>query len=149
MSGLGCDNMTSIIVRFGKNKWFNTSIIILSSYHQFIVLYRRIEIIRMQEAWRNDESGQDQADRQLESLSRELWDSIQRAKWLYRSCKIGNYEDSEYVLTPSGVHILQARMWFALTTSAKSITTSSSGRNISRTRSTLPSSRIFPKRWES
>ena len=149
MSGLGCDNMTSIIVRFGKNIWFNTSIIILSSYHQFIVLYRRIEIIRMQEAGRNDESGQDQADRQLESLSRELWDSIQRAKWLYRSCKIGNYEDSEYVLTPSGVHILQARMWFALTTSAKSITTSSSGRNISRMRSTLPSSRIFPKRWES
>lgn len=48
----------------------------------------------MQEAARNDESGQDQADRQLESLSRELWDSIQRAKWLYRSCKIGNYEDS-------------------------------------------------------
>jgi len=64
----------------------------------------------MQEAGRNEESGQDQADRQLESLSRELWDSIQRAKWLYRSCKIGNYEDSEYVLTPSGVNILQARM---------------------------------------
>lgn len=48
----------------------------------------------MHEPPRNEESGQEQADRQLESLSRELRDSIQRAKWLYRSCKIGNYEDS-------------------------------------------------------
>ena len=48
----------------------------------------------MHEAGGNEEPGQDQVDGQLESLSRELWDSILRAKWLYRSCKIGNYEDS-------------------------------------------------------
>lgn len=40
------------------------------------------------------ESNQELPDLQLDSLSRELKESIERAKTLVRSCKIGNYEET-------------------------------------------------------
>ncbi len=116
--------------------------------HIIWILYRRIEIINMQESQRHEESLPDHSDTQLESLSKQLWDSIQKAKWLYRSCKIGNYQDSQYVLTPSGVYISRIRMLFAPNTSVTSIIMNSFGRSTSKIRSTLHSSRIFRKKLE-
>jgi hypothetical protein len=42
-------------------------------------------------------------DQQLEKMAAELSANIQKAKALAKSCKIGNYEETEYRTDQSGV----------------------------------------------